>query len=287
MPPHFVDALVIAFALCLPACGNQDLTPGTYGQFTESKTANYSVFYQPGYEKDLEFARTWLERAEALLKQKYGVPFTGYHIDVYLYPEPKPGADTGTANLKCCSGISAPKRGVISFLAPSAPVWKDFHGLTSLRLPKDENYQAKVLMSLYITVGHYVVQDTRTKAGGWRYYSAPEWFVQGLQEYDGIFHTTDTNRETTGAALLAWAKSHPGAFQCCNSDLQISDVYNGGAAFICFLAAQFGENIHARLLRDDSPTFIAALENQTKLGSRQELFAKFQAWLAAPKPPNR
>jgi hypothetical protein len=42
------------------------------------------------------------------------------------------------------------------------------------------------------------------------------------------------------------------------------------------------ENIHARLLRDDSPTFSAALENQTKLDSLQELFAKFQAWLAAP-----
>jgi len=28
MPP-FVDALVIAFALCLPACDNQDLTPST------------------------------------------------------------------------------------------------------------------------------------------------------------------------------------------------------------------------------------------------------------------
>jgi hypothetical protein len=135
MPPHSARALVIALALCLPACA----------QFTESRTANYSVFYQPGYEKDLEFARTWLERAEALLKQKYGVPFTGYHIDVYLYSEPKPGADTSTANLKCCSGIGAPKTGVISFLAPSAPVWKDFHGLTSLRLPKDENYQGQSL----------------------------------------------------------------------------------------------------------------------------------------------
>src|SRR5262249_42597995 len=157
----------------------------------------------------------------------------------------------------------------------------------SLRLAKDENYQAKVLMSEYITVGHYVVQDARTQAGGWRYYSAPAWFVQGLQEYDGIFHTTVANRETTGAALLALAKAHPGVFQCCNSGLQVSDVYNGGAAFVTFLAAQFGENLHARLLRDDSPTFSAALENQTKPDSLQELFDKFQAWLATPKLPDR
>jgi len=215
------------------------------------------------------------------------VRFTGYHIDVYLYTEPKRGADTSTAQLKCCSTTGAAKTGVISLLAPSAPVWRDFHGLTSLRLPKDENYQAKVLMSEYITVGHYVVQDTRTKSGAWRYYSAPEWFVQGLQEYDGIFHTTDSNREVTGAALLAWAKSHPGTFKCCDSGVQISDVYNGGAAFVTFLAAQFGEDIHGRLLRDDSPTFLAALEKQTGLESLQELIAKFQAWLAEPKAPAR
>ena len=270
---HFARAVTIALALCLPA----------YAQFIESKAANYSVFYQPGYEKDLEFTRSWLDRAETLLKQKYGVAFTGYHVDIYLHPEPNPRADTGKANLKCCTS----KTGVIDFLAPSAPIWRDVHGLTSLRLPKDENYQAKVLMSEYITVGHYVVMDHRTKGGGWRYYSAPNWFVQGLQEYDGIFHSTNTNRETTGVALLAWAKSHPGAFKCCDSGLQISDVYNGGAAFVTFLAAQFGEAIHARLLRDDSPIFMTSLENQTKPDSLEQLFVKFQEWLAEPKLPAR
>ena len=68
--------------------------------------------------------------------------------------------------------------------------------------------------------------------------------------------------------------------------MQVSDVYNGGAAFVTFLAAQFGEDIHNLLLRDASPTFIDALENQTKL-AMHELFAKFQEWLAAPKPPAR
>ncbi len=263
----------LAFAFALPA----------FAQWTESKSDHYSVFYQSGYEKDLGFARTWLDRAEVLLRQKYGVPFSGYHVDVYLYPEPRPGADTGTANLKCCSG--AAKTGVISFLAPSAPVWKDFHGLTSLRLPKDENYQAKVLMSEYITVGHYIVQDARANHSAWRYYSAPNWFVQGLQEYDGIFHTTDANRQTTGAALVAWARAHAAVFQCCDSGLKISDVYNGGAAFITFLAAQYGEDIHARLLRDESATFDAALENQTKPDTLRDLYAKFVAWLAASKTP--
>jgi hypothetical protein len=72
-------------------------------------------------------------------------------------------------------------------------------------------------MSEYITVGHYVVQDARTKAGGWRYYSAPEWFVLGLQEYDGIFHTTDTNRETVSPWNSKSAKTILRTPQACNS----------------------------------------------------------------------
>jgi len=272
----YARATVLLFGMYLPV----------NAQWTEIKSPNYSIFRQAGYEKDAEFARTWLDRAESLLKKKYGVPFRGYQIKVYLYPEPTSKANTGTANLQCCSpGSGEQKTGVISFLAPSSAAWRDFQGRTSLRLPKDENYQAKVLMSEYITVGHYAVQDSRVKTGGWRYYSAPQWVVQGLQEYDGIFHTTDYNRETAGAALLDWAKSHAGVFTCCTSGLQISEVYNGGAAFMAFLAAEFGEEIHAKLLLDESPTFAEALERQTRPYSLPALFAKFQAWLVAARRP--
>jgi hypothetical protein len=33
-------------------------------QWIEAKSAHYSVFYQKGYEKDVEFTRMWLNRAE-------------------------------------------------------------------------------------------------------------------------------------------------------------------------------------------------------------------------------
>ena len=259
------------------------VTPIVNAQWIETKSANYSIFYQSGYERDVEFTRTWLNRAEDLLKSKYGVAFTGFHISFYLYPTPTQSADVGRANLQCCAkSVDGIKTGTISYLAPSAPAWNTSLGLTSLKLPKDENYHAKVMMSEYITVGHYVVQESRSTSGGWRYYTAPEWFVQGLQEYDGIFHTTDANRETTREKLFEWAGSNPSVFACCSPNLVISNVYNGGATFMAFLARQFGENIHSRLLRDTAPTFDAALANQTKPYQLPELFAKFRAWLAHP-----
>jgi hypothetical protein len=251
-------------------------------QWIEAKSASYSIFYQSGYEKDVKFTRTWLDRAEDLLKNKYGVPFSGFYISLYLYPAPMKYADVGLANLRCCStGGNGVKTGTISYLAPSAPAWKVSPGMTSLGLPKNENYHAKVMLSEYITVGHYVVQESRATTGGWRYYSAPQWFVQGLQEYDGIFHTTDANRDETKATLFEWARNHSSVFACCSPGLSISNAYNGGATFMAFLAAQFGEDIHAKLLRDPASTFEAALENQTKPYHLTELFDKFRAWLAS------
>ncbi len=250
-------------------------------QRMEVKSDHYSILYQSGYEKDAQFTRAWLDRAEDLLKTKYGVPYSGFYVSFYLYPAPMEFADVGLANLRCCSkDADGIRTGTISYLAPSAPAWKTPPGLTSLGLPKDENYHAKVMMSEYITVGHYVVQESRIKTGGWRYRSAPEWFVQGLQEYDGIFHTTDANRNVTKTALFAWARNHPSTFACCSPGLAISDVYNGGATFMAFLAANFGEDIHARLLRDTAIYFDAAFGNQTKPYNLAQLFEKFRAWLA-------
>ena len=44
-------------------------------------------------------------------------------------------------------------------------------------------------------------------------------------------------------------------FSCCSPNLAIGEVYNGGATFMAFLAAEFGEDIHARLLRNPAQTF--------------------------------
>lgn len=260
----------------------------TSAPWIESKSAHYSVFYQAGFEKDVEFARTWADRAERLMKDKYGVTPVHYWMSIYLHPAPNAVATVDNARNKCCTPDGAVNRGSIDLLAPSAPIWRDSRALSSLGLPKnDESYHAKILMSEYIPIGHWETQATRPD-GGWKYYSAPNWFVQGLQEYDAIFHTTTTNRDVAGKRLFAWAAEHAGAFQCCEAGLNITDAYNGGAAFMAFLAATFGENVHASLLRDTAPTFDAALADVTRPYSRAQLFEKFLDWLKhAAQVPGR
>ena len=251
-------------------------------QALELKSAHYTIAYPAGYEKDAEFTRTWLDRAEQLMRDKYGVTADGYAMSVVLFSEPAAGIDANQSgqNQCCASGTSGVRTGTINLLARSAPVWRSTDLKSSLDLPKaGDDYHAKVIVSEYIPIGHYRVQDARP-SGGWRYYSAPDWVVQGLQEYDAIFHSTEANRTTTSRRLMQWAKEHPAAFSCCAAGLTISDAYNGGATFMAFLAAQFGEDVHVKLLRSGAPTFEAALSEVTKPFSARDLFDAFQEWRA-------
>jgi hypothetical protein len=104
---------------------------------------------------------------------------------------------------QCCTETGGGIRtGTIRLLTRSAPVWRARNFTSSLGLPKaGDDYHVKVLVSEYIPIGHYAVQDGRS-ARGWQYYSAPEWFVQGLQEYDAIFHSTDSNGTMTRQRLF-------------------------------------------------------------------------------------
>jgi hypothetical protein len=222
-----------------------------------------------------------LDATERLMTGKYGATPDRYRISVHLFPAPADGIDTVQSgqNQCCTSSAGGLRTGTIRLLAPSASVWTTANLKSSLGLAKTgDDYHAKVLVSEYIPIGHYAAQDNRP-AGGWQYDDAPQWFVQSLQEYDAIFHSTDANRATTARRLLQWAWANPATFFCCSPNLMIAEPYNGGAAFMAFLAVEFGEDVHRRLLQSPADTFEAALANETKPYSSQLLLERFRKWL--------
>jgi hypothetical protein len=240
----------------------------------EASHPTYTIFYERGYEADRDFAQTWLDRADSLMRAKYRITDTGRYVSFYLYTVPNAHADVGLAQIETTNDVST-----IHYLAPSAPAWKATTKTTSLRLPYDENFHAKVIISEYIPLAHRAVQATRP--GGWRYYDAPSWVSQGLQEYDGFFHTTEFNRTTAFERMRVFGRNNLTKFSCCRDGLpQITDTYNGGALFMAYLAERFGEGIHVRLLLNTQPTFAAALESETH-ADVTTLFGDFQRWLHA------
>jgi hypothetical protein len=67
-----------------------------------------------------------------------------------------------------------------------------------------------------------------------------------------------------------------GQNRCCTNGFELADVYNGGAAFMAFLAEEFGEGVHDRILRSGAPTFEEALTSETKPRLQSELLARFR-----------
>ena len=248
--------------------------------WNQARTPTATIFYEKGYEADRDFATTWLSRADDLMKDKYRVTATGYQVSFYLYPEPNENAGVGLARTVTSGPIA-----VIHYLAPAAMTWKSTNRTTSLRFPFDENFHAKVIISEYIALAHVAVQDSRTQRGGWRYYMAPSWVSQGLQEYDAIFHSTEFNRTVVARRLREFGTVNQGWFGCCQDGVPvISDVYNGGALFMWYLADRYGEDIHRRLLVNASAVFAQALMQETTSADAEGLFEDFRNWLKSPPP---
>jgi hypothetical protein len=269
--------MLIVLGLCIAA------PTGADAQWQESKSAHSTVFFEAGYDSDAAFTRKWLDATEQLMKMKYGVTADRYYIAVYLLPAPTGDIDvTQSGQNQCCTSATTGLRtGTIRLLSRSAPVWNTGTLKSSLGLPKaGDDYHAKVLVSEYIPIGHYAAQDGRP-AGAWHYNSAPSWFVQGLQEFDAIFHSTDSNRAETVQRLLRWARPNASKFSCCSPGLTTTDPYNGGASLMAFLASEFDEGIHARLLRSSASTFEAALASETQPFSPEQLFDRFHKSLDA------
>ena len=240
---------------------------------SESEGGQYTIYYVTEYEKDLEFVHKWLDHAEELMADKYGIKNHGISLKVYLHPATSRYASRGLATLLCCT---SDKKGTIHYMTPSSPDYGT-GTLGGLQLRPDD-YHAKTLIHEYISVGHERV--TERKGGGFRYYSAPSWFVQGLEEYDGMFHSTESNRTTGYDKLIRYAdRSLQGQFCSFGS----FSSYFGGTFMQRFLVERFGPGIHAELLRSNQPTFQLAFE---EVLSRHDTtpdgaFEDFQPWFDA------
>lgn len=250
------------------------------------KTLEYEIYYMPAYREDATHAADLLSHAVTVAKAKYGTTYLGVPCAIHLYPTPNGRATTGSAaiesSLTSSMGITRVTRCTVHLLTWSAPEWRTASG-SSWGDPKDLEYWNAMLVNEYLTIFHDLT--TRTKPRGFTYYQAPNWFVQGLEAYDGYYHATDASRLRAQTLLregrLGVQRLKSYAICCTRSDggggLAMKDDYVDGFAFVAFLASVYGEDVHARLLR--SPwTFEDALLRETDT-TIEELFLSYVAWL--------
>ena len=246
-------------------CRSRYFEPPSERRWIEARSQQYSIFHVDRFREDVPFVRRTLNRTERLMREKYGVLDHGHEVAVYLEPEPTEYAGVGRAVIHTWgSGNAGQDMACIKYLAPSAPAWEEARqsGATaSLGHPFDLDYHAATLTHEYVTIAQNRVKDTKDRGYRGR---EPNWWTQGIQTYDGYFHSTETNRSRFPHDLIAHADEHMrDKVFCCRTlgevqGLSTSDDYNGGALILYFLAETYGEEIHYEILNSVQPTWDAA-----------------------------
>lgn len=260
----------------VPAYGQSNQT------WIEAKSTQYSIFYVQRYSQDVTFVRRWLNFTERTMRRKYNLPRHGFEVSVFLEPEPTSYAGVGKAVI-----FSGSTEATIIYLTPSARAWSEARRqgrTTNVGAPYDAHHHAKTLVHEYITLAHQRI--TTDKPRGFYYYSAPSWFVQGLEEYDGFFHSSSRNRTLGYARLLEYTDANlREAFNCCQTlsnhpAISSSRPYVGGTLILRFLADTFGEEVHLNLLKSPQPTLHQALAGELRANgySYSRMWREFRSW---------
>jgi len=222
--------------------------------------------------KDAEELASFFPGAIQLLQGHFANPrlrsiVTGFDCDVRIYARPhaKATSNLATVNTAIVEGVY---RAEIHLLTTSAI---DVRSRTHLGEQKDLAYNQRLLVHEY--AAPLLDRITRSKPKGWRFFSAPTWFVQGYEEYLALTCSNEHSKSVTMARYLGTLRAKPGRVRI-GEGLQVESPYIGGAMLVRFMYEHFGaEKLYALLLAPE-PTFEAAAS--THLTHYPDSF--FEAW---------
>jgi hypothetical protein len=221
-----------------------------------TKTPHYHLYFARPHAKDAEGVRERLDGLIASLKKEFaGHPvdklLRGIDCKIYLYPKPNEKASEGLATLQ--TGVTKGAYiATIHLLTPSAfrPGFRN-----SIGEPGGKDYFAKVLTHEYATI--LLERITRAKPKGWRFYDAPDWFVQGYEEYLGLTQSTPHNRKVVLAKYLALQRKDTNRIRI-GFGIGVKDPYIDGAVLLHFMHETFGKEKIQAILTSETATFEAA-----------------------------
>ncbi len=251
-------------------------TPGGFdipsGQWLELRVQSVVLHYTSDMHSDATRYAAYIERFHAALTNEFGQEELAQafarkpRCRLYLLPSETALAGKGHAE----SRTSAQYCEV--FLFPSTRLPASERCCTSAKEPYDEEYDRRVLGHEYAGLAIRGLQRT------WRLSTAPDWFLQGYQEYLAAALSSTHTRTVTLSRYraLAVAERDRLAF------FAFSNPYVDGAAFQLFLRDTFGDDIGVRILLSPEPTFTRALSRE--LGIRPaDLVSRLQTWADAQR----
>jgi hypothetical protein len=245
-----------------------ELPPGDW-QETAGDTVTFH--HLAAHAADAERFRGWFSETHAALAKAFpeaDVAATMKDpVACHVWLMPAPTALVGAGRTR--SSTSSGKGGTwceIYFLAPSAMTDAD-RCCTLVGEPRDESYLRKVVAHEY--GGIFLHRQNRIHAG-WRFGSAPLWFVQGYEEWLALQLASEHSRTVTFGKYKALVADEPGRI----GFFGVANEFSDGAVLLAFLHEEFGAGKVRAVLRSKKKSFSEALE--AELGVNAE--ALLQRW---------
>jgi hypothetical protein len=141
--------------------------------------------------------------------------------------------------------------------------------------PRPRRFEKTLLQELS---GDYLQATTRMRPGGWRFYEAPPWFVQGMEEWVTL-QLHDRPTDLVSAAIAVAKASPDDAILLREGRIAVANPYRDGLALVAWLAATRAVDAPTRILTSDAPTFDAALSEVVGLDGAG-LVAAYRQWRA-------
>jgi hypothetical protein len=239
------------------------------------RTDFYRLHHAPDREPDAKKVQQLLDASIAALKTEFdGLPVADLlTVDCALYLHPKGSGKASEYSVSITTRQDGDKyTAVIDLLTPSAysPTYR-----SNVGEPAGDDYFAKLVMHEYSTI--LLERITRTKKGGWSFYSAPQWFTDGYEEYLGLMRTTPRNRNEVFAKYLATQKADPGRVTF-EFGISVADPYIDGALLLAFMHDEFGRKRVQAILTSREPRFGKALAAGLGVGL-DEFQKRWADWL--------
>ena len=252
---------------------------------TSIEAAYYTLSAPAELEADASAMRSALDQGIEALKRQFApldvaTLLSKATVTVQLHPQPTDEAGVGNASTESGTkdGTVETYYARIHLLAPSA---HPADARTAAGEPMDLAYCKRVLVHEYSTVLLDLVG--RVKGAGWRFFDAPDWFVQGYEEYLGLTCADARAGKGTLGKYISMVKAHP-EWVSFDFGLDVAQPYVAGPVLIHFLHERYGGARVRAVLISRERTFGRAMRTSLGMGVDQ-VGADWTAWLQKALPP--
>lgn len=224
---------------------------------------------------DSELMQRASRRADALIRSVLGAAVvaqcsTVVRCKTFVLPFETCSAKPGLATTLTQYETDAQGAAAIFILAPSKHP-ASFQ--SAVGTAADESYFEK--LTTHEVAGVFLDCATRVKGSGWRFFSAPAWFYQGIEEYLGL--RAISNVATRGLywkRYVAAVSAHVASIDF-TSSVKVVDTYKDGAMLVAYVWHRVGRKGVACALQSNAADFDIATRGCGFAG-----WDGFREWLA-------